>query len=160
MTNQTAAADLLDALVAAWTADATLATYIAANRLRVFDGPPLTDRSHEIELWVGATGLESEETVITGQQNWAVMNQANDRDEQLDVVNSIWVAEGNNDLATARRTAITVFNAAAAAIRGSSLNVAGVYPAIEVTSWELHQGQFNTGVGAVLQFTVHAESFL
>jgi hypothetical protein len=155
MTTQTLAADLLDALLAAWQADATLTAY--GDRLLISDGPPITDRSREIELWVGATGLEAEETVITGTQNWVTLNQATDRDEQLDITCAIWVANGSHDIKAARRLAIDVFNAAAAAVRGSDFGLASVYDSTHVTDWQLHQGQFSSGVGAVLQFTVHAE---
>lgn len=154
MSNETLIADVLDALVTTWRADATLAALGA--RLRIFDGPPTTDRAAEIELWIGATGLEADETVVEGVQAFATFADALDVDEALDISNAIWVANGANDVSTARRTAITTFNAAAAAVRGSSLGLSALYPATTVTGWQLRQGQFTSGVGAVLTFTVHA----
>lgn len=152
---QTLVADVLDGLLTVWKTDPTLTAY--GNRLRVYDGPPTTDRAAEIELWVGASGLEPEETVITGTQQWATFGNAiDDRDESIDITNAVWVANGTTDIATARRTAITTFAAAAAAIRGSNLGVSALNPTAQVVSWELHQGQFSSGVGVVLTFTVQA----
>jgi hypothetical protein len=152
---QTLVADVLDGLFGTWRADATLATY--GDRLLISDGPPVIDRSAEIELWVGATGLESEETVVTGTQDWVTLGDAaDDRDESMDVTNAIWVAAGSTDIKTARRLAITVFSAAAAAVRGSNLGINALDPTVQVVSWELHQGQFSSGVGAVLTFVVRA----
>ena len=153
MTRQTLAADVLDALVAAWKADATLTAY--GTRLLVSDGPPITDRSHEIELWVGATGLQPDETVVSGTQVFETINAADDQGEILNISCAIWVAQGTNDIATARRTAIDVFNAAIGAVQGSALGLgAEVYNATSVNSWELRQGQWTSGVGAVLAFVV------
>ena len=66
-------------------------------------------------------------------------------------------ADGSVDIATARRTAIEVFHAAAGAIRGTDFDSDAVYDSTEVISWELRQGQYPTGVGAVLAFIVRAE---
>jgi hypothetical protein len=151
---QTLVADVLDALLSTWRADATLVAY--AGRLRIYDGPPVTDRAAEIELWVGATGLEPDESVISGTQAWVAM--PDERDETLAIANAIWVAgtTTNIDISVARRTAIDVFKAAAAAIRGSTLGVTGVEPLTQVTDWQLRQGQFTGGIGVVLTFTVAA----
>lgn len=147
--SQTLTADVLDALYAAWTADVTLTAY--GNRLRIFDGPPITDRAAEIELWVGATGLEADEEVIVFNQERADFE--GDRDETLTIANAVWVANGTHDISAARRLAITVFAAAAATIRTSTLNVSGVF-SIDVSDGRLRQGQFDTGVGAVVTFNV------
>lgn len=159
MTSQTMAADVLDALLSTWQADATLTGY--GDRLRIFDGEPITDRAAEIELWVGSTGDQSaEETVITGTQQWATLADVNDRDESLDVTSCVWVANGSHDIKTARRLAITVFSAAVSAIRGGSLGVTGAFNATGITDWQLTQGQYTSGVGAKLVFTVHVEGYL
>lgn len=152
MTRQTLAADVLDALAATWRANAALTAY--GNRLRIFDGPPVTDRAAEIELWVGATGLQPDETVVSGVQDFEAFEQVNDRGEILDISNAIWVANGANDIVTARRTAIDAFSAASAAIRGSNLGIAEVYADTQVVSWDLRQGQWTSGVGAVVAFIV------
>lgn len=143
--------DLLDALVAAWTADATLAAY--GTRLRIYDGPPTTDRAAEIELWVGATGLEADEEVIVFNQSRADFD--GDRDETLTVSSAVWVANGTHDIAAARRLAVAVYAAAAATVRVSTLAVAGVM-ALDVTDGRLRQGQFDSGVGCVLTFDIAA----
>jgi hypothetical protein len=159
MTTQTKVADVLDALLATWQAAPTLTAY--GDRLAVFDGPPVTDRAREIELWVGATGEDSDETVIQGSQEFVTFGDAaGDRDEDLDIECAIWVAAGNTDIKTARRTAIDVFNAAAGAIRGSDLGDAALDPTVQVASWRLRQGQFSTGVGVILRFTVHVSGLL
>lgn len=156
MTRQTLAADVLDALAAAWRADATLTAY--GTRLLISDGPPVTDRTHEIELWVGATGLDPDEAVVTGGQAFVTQNAIDDIDETLDIACAVWVANGTNDIPTARRLAIDVFNAAAAAVRGSALGLGDeVYNATEVVSWQLRQGQWTSGVGAVLAFVVQVQ---
>lgn len=149
--SETLIPDLLDALVTAWTADATLLAY--GQRLRISDGPPLTDRAAEIEIWVGATGLESDEEVVVFNQTRA--DFAGNRDETLTVANAVWVANGSHDIAAARRLAVVVYAAAAATIRTSTLAVAGVM-ALDVSDGRLRQGQFDTGVGAVLSFNVTA----
>lgn len=152
---QTLIPDLLDALFAAWSADATLATY--DDRLRIFDGPPTTDRAAEIELWVGATGLDADEEVVVFAQTRADM--PGNRDEIVTIANAVWVANGSNDIATARRLAIAVYAACAATVRESTLGVTGVL-ALGVSSGALRQGQFDSGVGCVLSFTVTAECTL
>lgn len=152
MTRQTLAADVLDGLLSAWRADSTLSGY--GTRLRIFDGPPLDDRAAEIELWVGATGTASDEEVIVGEQTAVTMRQTDDRDEVLSITNTVWVAAGNTDMATARRTAIDVFNAAMTAVRGSDLGIADVFDTAECVGYRLRQGQFTTGAGVVLTFTV------
>lgn len=158
MTRQTLAADVLDALVSTWRADSTLAGYVTAGRLRIYDGPPVDDRAAEIELWVGATGLEPDEAVVTGGQAYATFGTADERDEQLAIANAVWVANGTNDIATARRAAIDVFNAAVTAVTGSDLGLGNeVYDATTVVSWQLRQGQWTSGVGAVLAFVVQVQ---
>jgi hypothetical protein len=152
---ETLVPDLLDALVAAWTADVTLTGY--GTRLRVYDGPPTTDRSAEIELWVGATGLEPDEEVVVFEQSRADFE--GDRDETLTIVSAVWVANGTHDIAAARRLAVAVYAAAAATVRTSTLAVAGVR-ALDVSDGRLRQGQFTSGVGAVLTFTVTADCIL
>lgn len=156
MTRQTLAADVLDALAAAWRADATLTAY--GSRLVITDGPPVTDRTHEIELWVGATGLEPDEAVVSGGQAFVTQNAADDIDETLNIACAIWVANGTNDIPTARRLAIDVFNAAVTAVQGSDLGLGDeVYDATAVVSWQLRQGQWTSGVGAVLAFVVQVQ---
>lgn len=157
MTVQTLAADVLDGLLTVWRADATLAAY--GGRLRIHDGPPVDDRAPEIELWVGATGLEPEETVISGTQDFVTLGDAaDDRDETIEIQNAVWVysTTGGTDhgIATTRRTALAAFSAAAAAIRGSNLGIAALDPAAQVVAWELHQGEYVSGAGAVVSFTV------
>jgi hypothetical protein len=151
VTTQTQAPAALAALVTTWTT--ALASY--GDRLLVSDGPPITDRSREIEVWVGATGDETEETVITGAQDWVTFGDAaNDRDEQLDIQNAIWVFS-TSTIAAARQTAFDVFNAAITAVRGTDLSIGPVDPTAAPTSWELRQGQYSTGPGVRLLFTLH-----
>jgi hypothetical protein len=147
--------DLLDALVTAWTADATLVAY--GSRLRIYDGPPVTDRSAEIEIWVGATGLEAEEEVIVFTQNRADFE--GDRDETVTISSAVWVADGTNNISAARRLAVAVYAACAATIRVSTLSVAGVV-ALDVSAGRLRQGRYPTGVGAVVAFDITATCHL
>lgn len=153
--SETLTADVLDALLTAWTADATLVAY--GDRLAISDGPPITDRAREIELWVGASGVEEDEEVIVFTQARADFQA--DRDETLTVTNAVWVANGTHDIAAARRLAITVFAACAAAIRTSTLSIAGVF-AFDVSAGRLRQGQFTSGVGCVLTFDVTVQGTL
>lgn len=153
--SETLIPDLLDALIAAWTADATLAAY--GTRLRIFDGPPVTDRAAEIELWVGATGLEADEEVIVFTQQRSDLD--GDRDAAITISHAVWVANGSHDISTARRLAVAVYAAAAATVRTSTLGVTGVQ-AIDVSEGRLRQGSFDTGVGCVVTFTTTAVCFL
>lgn len=152
---QTLLADVLDALLAAWRGAAALTAY--GDRLRIFDGPPVDDRAAEIELWVGATGQEPDETVITGTQEWVTLGDAlDDRDEALDIQNAIWVySTTGTAIGTTRRTAIDVYNAAVAAVRGTDLGIADLDPTVAPSGWELRQGEFASGAGVVLTFTLH-----
>lgn len=153
MTTQTQAPAAIAALVATWTT--ALASY--GDRVLVSDGPPVIDRSREIEVWVGATGDENEETVMSGTQDWATFGDAaNDRDEQVDIQNTIWVySTTGNAIATVRQTAFDVFNAAITAVRGTDLGVGPLDATAAPTSWELRQGQYSTGPGVRLLFTIH-----
>lgn len=153
--NQTAVADVLDALVTIWQADANLATY--GTRLQVFDGPPVTNRAAEIEIWVGATGVTPEEEVITASQDTDTFDDS--RSEILDVTNAVWVYATTADIKTCRRTAITAFNYAAAAIRATTLGVSGVQR-VDVVGWRLREGEYTTGPGVVLTFTIRAWAYL
>lgn len=153
--SETLTADVLDALLLAWRADATLIAY--GDRLRISDGPPVTDRTAEIELWVGATGGEPDEEIIVFTQSRADFQA--DRDETLTVTSAIWVANGSHDIAAARRLAITVFAACAAVIRTATLSIVGVF-SLDVSNGRLRQGQFTSGVGCVLSFDVTVQGNL
>lgn len=151
MTTQTEAPAVITALVTAWTS--ALSSY--GNRVNVSDGPPIQDRAREIELWVGATGDEVEETVITGTQGWATLDPTLDRDEEFEIQNAILVySTTGTAIADCRQTAFDVFDAAITAVRGSALSIATLDDTTEVTSWELRQGQYNTGPGVRLLFTL------
>ena len=153
--SETLIPDLLDALVAAWTADVTLAGY--GTRLRIYDGPPTTDRAAEIELWVGATGLDADEEVVVFAQQRADFE--GDRDETLTMAHAVWVANGSHDISAARRLAVAVYAAAAAVVRTSTLSVTGVQ-ALDISDGRLRQGEFVSGVGVVLSFTTTATCIL
>lgn len=151
MTTQTEAPAVIGALVSTWTS--ALSSY--GDRVKVTDGPPVTDRSREIELWVGATGDEVEETVITGAQDWVTFAAALDRDEDLEIQSAILVySTTGSGIAACRQTAFDVFNAALTAVRGTDLGVSGVYAAAGVPSWQLRQGHYNTGPGVRILFTL------
>lgn len=153
---QTTIADVLDAHLSIWSADVNLAAF--GSRLRIYDGPPVTDRASEIELWVGATGTQPEEEVLSGIQDTASYD--GQRDETLDVQHAIWVySTTGTPISTCRRTAIDVFNAAAAAIRATTLGLSNVNR-VDVVSWQLRQGEYPSGPGCVLTFTVRVWAFL
>ena len=96
MTTQTLAADVLDALLTVWRADATLTAY-GTDQLRIYDGAPLLDRAAPIELWVGSTGIADEETVITGTQEWVtVMTVSSSAIPVLPTHSSIGAARSSN----------------------------------------------------------------
>lgn len=152
---QTAAADLIDALVSTWRADVNLSAY--GTRLQVIDGPPTTNRAAEIELWVGATGVTPEEEVLSGAQDTDTFDDS--REETADIVNAVWVYATTADISTCRRTAIDAFNSAAAAIRATTVGLANV-KRVDVVGWKLRQGEYTTGPGVVLTFTVRAWVYL
>ena len=102
MTDQTLATHVVDGLLTVWRADATLADY--GDRLRIFDGPPVTDRAAPIEIWVGSTGDPTdEETVIRGSQQWETMGTPGDRGETVEVSCAIWVADGSVEIVALAR---------------------------------------------------------
>ena len=150
--------DVINALVTTWKADATLAAY--GDRLTIIDGTPVTNRAVEIELWVGATGDTEEEEVAFGTIDWATMDPTNNEDEHLDITCAINVFSGSTDLSATRGTARDVFNTAAAAIRGGNLGLSNVYQDTHITEWRLRQGQYQSGAGVVLRFTVHVEGYV
>jgi hypothetical protein len=67
---------------------------------------------------------------------------------------------GSVDLQSARRTAITVFNAAITAVRGTDLALDALDPTVAVTSWQLRQGQYTSGAAVVLVFTLRVSGQL
>lgn len=158
MATQTLAPAVLDALRTTWSADPTLSAAVTAGTLGIYDGPPVTDRSRPTELWIGASGTDPDETVVSGAQD--LVDFEGDVDEQLDITCAVWASAGGTDIAAARSTALALFNAAVTAIRGTTLGLAALRPVTSVTSWDLRQTQAASGVGAVLTFTVHAEGSL
>lgn len=153
MTTQTNAPAAITALVSAWTT--ALSSY--TSRIMVSDGPPVTRRDAEIELWVGSLGDEAEESVISGTQEFVTMGDAvDDRDEDIEIHSAIWVySTTGTAIAPVRQTAFDVLNLAITAVRGSNLSVSGLNHTTSMTAWELRQGQYQQGPGVRLIFTLH-----
>lgn len=157
MTQPTQAGAVLNGLYDRWTADTTLAALVNASRLRIFDGPPLKDRASSIELWVGATGIDDDDSGTVTTSDWATLGQQAERTEYVDVPGAVWVLDGSTDLRTQRATAYTVLAAADAAVRGTNLGLTFVMWA-EVNQHILRQVRTGDGVDVVLTFNVRVQT--
>jgi len=151
MTSQTVLADAVDAVYDLLAADVTLN---AITGLKVFDGPALTDRSREVEVWVGSVGTDDDDgtaAALTSQP----ADFGDERDEVAEVYCAIWAIGGSTDMRTRRRKTATAYDAIVSAVAG--WNLASVFTpsaTADVVAADLRQLQTANGAATVQTFTV------
>jgi hypothetical protein len=103
-------ADILDNLTDLLTTN--LATTYG-ERLAVRDGPPIINRTPEIEVWIGALGEEGEDTAARHTATWVTMGAgtASQREVTVDIPCCVWAIGGETDMRVRRRTAADVIDA-------------------------------------------------
>lgn len=159
---ETRVADVLDALYDLVVAEPTIAAAITAETLKAFDGPPTTDFSADTMLVIGgapfADEVESPETSVSW--DWAAMGRSGefaDIAEWIDVPCTIQTRGGSADMRTIRRTAITFYAKAAAAIRASTLSIGEVMWCTCAVS-SIRQEQTNTGAECLVTFVARVRT--
>lgn len=127
--SDTRIADILDALYDLLAAETTLAAAVTADTLRISDGPVVTDWSGPSLLVVGGRPIQDDDSETTATWDWASLGRSG---TYADITEWVFVPCGVSTVlgdATpagvrlARRTAITLYAKAAAAIRGTTLGI-------------------------------------
>lgn len=160
--SDTRLADILDGLYDLFAADATLAPLVTANTLRIFDGPPSTDYAAPAMLVVGGdVDPVDEDTTTQVQWDWATLGVDGAHasvDEVINVPCAIATVDGGvENMRTARRQAITIYAAAAAAVRGTTLGIDVVMWCIAGVS-AIRQLQTASGAECLIRFDVHVRT--
>lgn len=155
--SDTRIADILDALYDLYIADAYLAAEVAANRLSIHDGPTTIELSKESILVIGGSVAVDEDAIGEVQWDWAtlgVSGQFANIEEWVRIPCGISTTHGDaDDMRALRRRAISIFAAAAAAVRGTNLGISCVMWCIPAVS-QFVQRQTPTGPEVVFNFTV------
>lgn len=143
--------ELIDALIAKFSADATL----TANSVKIYDGPPLGDLSEANILFVGAQPSDQTGTIpdATLTQTWGELG-ARARFEDLSVACELVVRDGNTDLQALRATAKTLLAAVESALRTDFTLSIGRLLWCAVTAGQVVQEQTNKGAAIAVPFTV------
>lgn len=152
MSTQTLIADVIDGLYDLWKVDAAL----VALGVQLRDGDEPSDRTAPLELWVGGTGLDDDTEAASSDREWAHASAMSDIDEWVRVTCAAWAWSGDTDGRAQRRAAVGLLDAAAAAIRDSTLGLALRVLWCEVIDVQLRQIQDGNGSAAVFTFTVRA----
>lgn len=135
---------------------ASFSSYTTPGRLQVYFGPPSNDRSWEIEVWVGATGLGPDEDAASFSQRWATLGGNGQRDKTLTIPCAVWVLDTADSMQTTLATADAVF-----AIVEGILHVADplslgtvLCGGVEVSDGRPRLTQTPDGPAAVISFAV------
>ena len=159
MSTQSLADQVLIALYDTWTADSTLAALIAAGTLILCEGDQVVDRSIATELWVGASGSSDDfDEAVRVTQDWATLGQGAEVAEIIEVDSVVWATVGQSDqtsIRTVRAAARAVYDAAATAVRGTTLGVTQLQWC-QVGGYVMRQTQTENGAECVIKFTVRA----
>lgn len=153
----TVIANAMDALYDVLAADTTLAAEVTAGRLRIWDGPAVGDFAEASMLTVGAQPIVDADNATSVDWDWATLGVDGTHaevDEAYDIPCGISTASGGTNMRSARRTAFTLYEAAAAVIRGTTLAIPQVMWGIpQVTSIRYIQGE--SGADCLVLFTAH-----
>jgi hypothetical protein len=145
--------EVLDALVALFAADATL----AAAGVRVVDGPPTTDLSPPNLLFVGSAPSDPNDDSpdASFSQSWGELG-ARAKYEDLIVRCELWVRSGSQDMAARRDTAKALLDAIEAALRTNYTLAVGRLLWIHLAAAEIRQIQTQapTGSTVAVSFTL------
>ena len=153
-------ADVLDKMYDLVIAETYIAAEIAAERLKVFDGPAINDFSAATMMTIGGLPIQEDESETTSEWNWAAMGRDGtnaDVDDAFSVPCGIQAVLGESNLRTARRTAINVFAKAAAVYRGTTLGLVGPMWLIPQMA-SLRQSNTADGAECLITFFVHVRT--
>ncbi len=154
-------ADVLDKMYDLVIEEPYIAAEVAAERLKVFDGPSVSDFSARTMMTIGALPVEEDESETTSTWDWSSLGRdgANaDVDDALSVPCGISTRLGDSaDLRRARRVAINVFDKASAFYRGTTLNLPAVMWCIPQMS-SLSQLYTQSGSECMITFLVHVRT--
>lgn len=153
-------ADVLDKMYDLAIEDPYIAAEVAAERLRVFDGPSVSDFSARTMLTIGGLPIEDDESDISSNWDWSSLGRdgANaDVDDQLLVPCGISTRVGDASVRIARRVAINVFKATAAFYRGTTLDLPAVMWCIPQMA-SLRQIYTQSGAECLITFFVHVRT--
>ena len=144
---------VVDALVAALSADSTLSGL-------VLDGPPVTEAVLDDVVTVGFAWDPEDDTSVEIEQAYHELGAAAKRDETLDVRCAAVSFRGDGDMAAARARCVVLLGAVESVLRANySLGLADVLRT-EVTVGSLRQSQTAQGAECICQFTVTATSLI
>jgi len=144
---------VVDALVAALSADATLTGL-------VIDGPPVTQDELVDVVTVGYGWDADDDTAIEIEQEYHELGPTAKRDERLDVRCAVASFRGDADIAAARARCVVLLGAVESVLRADpSLGLADVLRA-EVTLGTFRQAQTAQGAEVICPFTVTATALI
>lgn len=149
----TRAAALVDALVAALSADATLVGL-------VIDGPPVTQAELVDVVTVGYGWDPEDDTSVDIEQEYHELGPAAKRDERVEVRCAAASFRGDTDIAAARSRCVVLLGAVESVLRASpSLGLSEVLRT-EVGFGSIRQSQTAQGAEVICPFTVTAHSLI
>lgn len=128
-----------------------------------YDGPPIVDRSSDVELWVSATGLEADDdntTLARAPKSFGGGPSGALRDELVSVPCAIWAIGGETDqvdVQALRAKVGTLFDAVCARLAAGNGDLglgAVLCGGVEVREGTLRQIQSPDGYAVVLTFFV------
>jgi len=144
---------VVDALVAALSADSTLAGL-------VLDGPPVTEAVLDDVVTVGFGWDPEDETSIDFEQEYHELGPAAKRDERVEVRCAAVAFRGDADMAAARARCVVLLGAVESVLRATpSLGLDEVLRT-EVAFGSFRQAQTAQGAECVCTFTVTATSLI
>lgn len=144
---------VIDALVAALSADGTLAGL-------VYDGPPVTDDPLFEVVTVGFAFDESDDSSFEITQSYHDLGPAAKRDEQVDVRCAVYASNGDGDMGAARARAVVLLGAVESVLRANpSLGLSDALRT-ELSVGTGRQEQAPEGAACIVQFTVTATSLI
>lgn len=149
----TRAAAVVDALVTALSADATLTGL-------VIDGPPVTQDELVDVVTVGYGWDADDDTAIEIEQEYHELGPTAKRDERLDVRCAAASFRGDADIAAARARCVALLGAVESVLRADpSLGLADLLR-VELSAGSIRQAQTAQGAEVVCPFTVTAHSLI
>ncbi len=153
-------ADVLDAMYDQLVVQPYHAAEIAAERLRVSDGPYVNNFAGRTLMCIGALPVNDDESETSSDWEWASLGRdgANaDVDDALAVPCGIHTKVGDRDMRKARRAAWDVFAATAAFYRGTTLDLGPVMWLIPQMA-TLRQSPTADGSEVLITFLVHVRT--
>lgn len=144
---------VIDALVAALSADATL-------KGLVWDGPPITGDPLAEVVTIGFAFDDGDDLSAEITQEYHELGPAAKRDETVDVRCAVMASNGTADMSLARARCVVLLGAVESVLRATpSLGLSEVLRC-EVTVGSVRQAQTKQGAACIVQFVVTATSLI